>query len=428
MKSFLWKARKLKIESDQLRFDKNMIPKYCHLVGIRRFAILRIPSIPPLQGSSCTPLHPHISRMFKREIHFASTYPWDSDRKLEIPKVELPEVKEAQKKFSEGRISEAEFLLQRASDILQPALGQNNPLVQNIADSIFSIQLLQGKFSSSEQLALQTAKSLEKDLEKQNEESIKFHIHTLEKVVFSYFRQFKLDEALGFCGSIVQVCKPREKWFLSLASALNQMGCIYVNKGRDYYGEGELCFLQAIKMLNELEKDPSLHKSTILNNLGGICHLLDDKTKAKELYNVAMEMANKTKQESIEIQEIKADILRNLGEVHMDSREFKEAEKVLEQSLEHYDKFIDSNSSPKLASTLLVLATVFDQQNNSIYAEGIYKKCIQILERLKGQSIETNQRIEVDLQKAYKNFGTLLKSRGRTVEAQQLLDKLEQKA
>jgi len=175
------------------------------------------------------------------------------------------------------------------------------------------------------------------------------------------------------------------------------------------------------------KKDPSLHKSTILNNMGGICHLLNDKPKAKELYNVAMEMATKTKLESIEVQEIKADILRNLGEVHLDIGEFKEAEKVLEQSLEHYDKFIDSNSSPKLASTLLILATVFDQQSNSLYAEGIYKKCIQILEKLKGQSIETNQRIEVDLHKAYKNFGALLKSRGRSVEAQQLLDKLEQK-
>jgi tetratricopeptide (TPR) repeat protein len=142
-------------------------------------------------------------------------------------------------------------------------MGHTSPLIQETVDSIYSLQNAQGKYSAAEKLAFQAFSALHLNLEtKKDEKSLFSYVNALQRLIASYIAQQKWDEALGFCSSIQEICKPREKWFLEISIALNEMGNIFVSKGADFLQQAEECYQQSMKIFEEFEKNPHIQKGT----------------------------------------------------------------------------------------------------------------------------------------------------------------------
>jgi hypothetical protein len=77
-------------------------------------------------------------------------------------------------------------------------------------------------YSHAEQLAFKILSTAEKQPELKPD--------AIQRLVKVYSLQNKFDEAVGFCGSLVELCKEQKDW-TQLSNALLMMGNIFLQRG-----------------------------------------------------------------------------------------------------------------------------------------------------------------------------------------------------
>jgi len=303
----------------------------------------------------------------------------------------LSEIREAEEKLKIGKYKDVEAMYKRSEDILQ-TLGPKNPLLKRLHSKILSLYLTQDKYLEAEKYSLKILQNVESNLES---------IQVLKSLISCFKGQKKWDEAIGFCGELTEKAKTANIQE-EVVNSLVQISSIYLLRGDHQLARK--CCTQALKSLEDYDKQPSELKAMALNTMGHILFDMKQYKAAEEFCQLALEILEKLEPVN---EELKAELLSNLAEVKTEEGDFRKAEEYLEKVISIFERVIGTKNR-KVANSLCQLAKVYHKKKNFLFAEGLYKSATNMMETLG---------MVPELKTTYENMAQLFEQIGRHSEA-----------
>jgi len=357
--------------------------------------------------------------------------------------INFPEWNEALDKAKQGNLTEAANLLEKTLDKMKGTFQEDNPAYIQVLDRLWKVYINASNFPKAEQLAFKLLAIAEK-LPKPNipvittlaeqaklatttppdYESNMLNAYARIEIVFR--QQGKYDEALNWANKMVDNTR-YEKNMRGLGYALMEQAVCYLRKAHSTTCEpnGLKHCQQTLVILDQYIKYDDPMKVRALSNLANYYYSIKSFDKADQFYKKGLDAAEKMRTDVVHIEE-KADLLGNMGELKIDQKEFKKAEELLEQSLKLFEKLYETKTEPqyKIFITLHNLARAFQGQMNHTYAEGLYKRCIDLADKLaKIGSFPVSNELEIRTGRMYYDYSLLLKEKNRTTEANTMEEK-----
>jgi len=357
--------------------------------------------------------------------------------------INFPEWNEALDKAKQGNLTEEANLLEKTLDKMKGTFQEDNPAYIQVLDRLWKVYINASNFPKAEQLAFKLLAIAEK-LPKPNipvittlaeqaklatttppdYESNMLNAYARIEIVFR--QQGKYDEALNWANKMVDNTR-YEKNMRGLGYALMEQAVCYLRKAHSTTCEpnGLKHCQQTLVILDQYIKYDDPMKVRALSNLANYYYSIKSFDKADQFYKKGLDAAEKMRTDVVHIEE-KADLLGNMGELKIDQKEFKKAEELLEQSLKLFEKLYETKTEPqyKIFITLHNLARAFQGQMNHTYAEGLYKRCIDLADKLaKIGSFPVSNELEIRTGRMYYDYSLLLKEKNRTTEANTMEEK-----
>jgi len=357
--------------------------------------------------------------------------------------INFPEWNEALDKAKQGNLTEAANLLEKTLDKMKGTFQEDNPAYIQVLDRLWKVYINASNFPKAEQLAFKLLAIAEK-LPKPNipvittlaeqaklatttppdYESNMLNAYARIEIVFR--QQGKYDEALNWANKMVDNTR-YEKNMRGLGYALMEQAVCYLRKAHSTTCEpnGLKHCQQTLVILDQYIKYDDPMKVRALSNLANYYYSIKSFDKADQFYKKGLDAAEKMRTDVVHIEE-KADLLGNMGELKIDQKEFKKAEELLEQSLKLFEKLYETKTEPqyKIFITLHNLARAFQGQMNHTYAEGLYKRCIDLADKLaKIGSFPVSNELEIRTGRMYYDYSLLLKEKNRTTESNTMEEK-----
>jgi len=332
----------------------------------------------------------------------------------------LPSLKNVKTTLPKVKLTELAFQYSRALDILSNSMGLTHSMSLEVLKILFLVELDAGHFQKCETIAWQMLNNLEgkNDTEATPEKNREI-VACLHRIALWYRRNERFDEGIGMLGQAIESCK---KWKFEdlLQDSLLKMGVLYLEKSELFLGEQ--CFQQTMQMSSQIRDDihPSIRMDTYqsaLNDLGCLNFEKKDYSKAETMWETALGVSSNHSNESH-----KADILANLGELHLFEKNFKKSQSFLQDSIKIYEK--NPTNSTKFVSALHILANLYQLQNGVMYAEGLYKTALNLLEERGKFNPFFDSQTKKEWNSLCKDFINLLVPRGREVEAETIRKKM----
>jgi tetratricopeptide (TPR) repeat protein len=394
-----------------------------------------------------------IAARAQRKVHVLSSdieKRWMVNVPFPVPKKEkydneiaFPEWNEALEKAKQGNLTESANLLEKVLDKMKGTYQEDNPAYIQVLDRLWKVYINSNNFTKAEQLAFKLLAIAEK-LPKPNipvittlAEQAKLAtttppdyesnmLNAYARIELVYRQQGKYDEAITWCNKMVDNTR-YEKNMRGLGYALMELAVCYLRKAHSSTCDpnGLKHCQQTLVILDQYIKYDDPMKVRALTNLANYYYSIKSYDKADQFYKKGLDAAEKMRPEIVPVEE-KAELLGNMGELKVDQKEYKKAEELLEQSLKLLEKVNEGRTEPnyKIFVTLHNLARAFQGQMNHTYAEGLYKRCIDLADKLeKTNAHPVKNELDAKTGKMYYDYSTLLKEKNRTAEANQMEEK-----
>jgi len=358
-------------------------------------------------------------------------------------KIDIPEWNQALEKAKQRNFTEAANLLEKTLDKMKGSHPEDSPAYIQVMDRLWKVYINANNFTKAEQLAykllaiaeklpkpsipvIQTLAEQAKLATTTPPSSESNMLNAYARIELGYRQQGKYDEALNWTNKMVDNTR-YEKNMRGLGYALMEQAVCYLKKAHSSTCEpnGLKHCQQTLVILDQYIKYDDPMKVRALSNLASYYYSIKSFDKADQFYKKALDAADKMRPEIVATEE-RADVIANMGELKVDQKEFKKAEELLEEALKLYEKAFEGRTEPsfKIFLTLAHLARAFQGQMNHTYAEGLYKRCIDLAEKLeKTGAYPVKQELDAKIGKMYYDYSTLLKEKNRTTEATQMEDK-----
>ena len=181
-----------------------------------------------------------------------------------------------------------------------------------------------------------------------------------------------------------------------------------------------------------------------MNNLGSVLHKRQLLPPAVEFYNQALDLVETLRPSpkkdnkkqptqpttelspaAKEVEIEKGKILANMAELFLDMKEYFKAEEYTNKALGILEPAA-GEGDPLVTETIFLLARIYQQRQQYVYAEGVYHNLIGTLERslLQSTSGQKKETLKEQLKTVYKNYISVLQSRQRYTEADFVQQKL----
>ncbi|PRP85465.1 hypothetical protein PROFUN_06834 [Planoprotostelium fungivorum] len=384
------------------------------------------------------PLHridQRITLQCKRPLH--SLRP-EIVRPQRTDQVHLEEVSEAMDNIHKGRFGEADDLLKRASAFLNGKVPQDDPALIDIFDARYHVLLAQGKTTEARSLAFKQLEYIE------NSSKSDVTTSTLRKIIHCYNELAEYQEAQGICGNLVEnsmkLPQGRSR-DLTSAAALIEMGNILRHQDATSK-QAEKCFGQAIKKLTgsaetaSQQNDVDHLRARAINGMGMHYLSVGQPVAAENFFITCLLDLEKSMAPSFTTEKERAKIVSNLGEVFTSRKEWDKAKEYYERTLKILEGREQKEGEKKeeptygrpssskdflIAETLRLLANVHQNNNRSMVAEGLYRTCIVMLQKIPHLHREGKK----TLKNTYEGYSNLLNVMGRKKEAHEMREKME---
>lgn len=389
----------------------------------------------------------------RREFHVLTSdieKKWIVNVPFPVPKKEkydqeinVPEWNDALNQAKQGNLTEAGNLLEKTLDKMKGTFQEDHPAYIQVLDRLWKVYLNANNFTKAEQIAFKLMSIAEK-LPKPNipvittlAEMAKLAtttppdyesnmLNAYARIELVYRSQGKYDEALTWTNKMVDNTR-YEKNMRGLGYSLLEQAVCYLKKAHSSTCDpnGLKHCQQTLVILDQYIKYDDPMKVRALTNLANYYYSIKSFDKADQFYKKALDAAEKMRPEIVPLEE-KGSLIGNMGELKVDQKEYKKAEELLEQSLKMLEKAFEGKSEPqfKIFLTLHNLARAFQGQMNHTYAEGLYKRCIDLADKLeKTEAYPVKNELDAKVGKMYYDYSTLLKEKNRTTEAEQMEEK-----
>jgi len=357
--------------------------------------------------------------------------------------INIPEWTEAIDKAKQGNLSESANLLEKTLDKMKGTFQEDHPAHIQVLDRLWKVYLNMNNFTKAEQVAFKLLSITEKlpkptipviltlaEMQKlattSPVETESNMLNAYARIELTYRQQGKYDEALSWTNKMVENTR-HEKNMRGLGYSLLEQAVCYLRKAHSSISDpnGLKHCQQTLVILDQYIKYDDPMKVRALTNLANYYYSIKSFDKADQFYKKALDAADKMRPEIVPIEE-RAGLLGNMGELKIDQKEFKKAEDLLEQSLKLYEKVHEGKTEPsyQIFLTLHNLARAFQGQMNHTYAEGLYKRCIDLADKLEKSNVyPIKNELDIKIGKMYYDYSTLLKEKNRTTEATQMEEK-----
>ncbi len=275
-----------------------------------------------------------------------------------------------------GKLREAFAQIQRALEVREKVLGQDDVEVATTLDTVAFFYYSMGDYARCESLLKRALDIKEKKLEASHPDIAQ----TLNSFGLVLSDKGDYTKAVTFYQRALQI---REKSLGAnhpgVATTLNGLATLYIDTAD--YTKSESLLLRALEIYEKIYGPNSPNSANELNNLALLYSKKGDYDKAEEFYKRAFEMNKKLlppEHPSIAMS------LNNLATIYQQENDLAKAKEFFERALVIREKVFGSDS-PDVAQTLYNLGTVHYETGDFKNAGQVFMKSLDILEAKLGK-------------------------------------------
>ena len=201
------------------------------------------------------------------------------------------------------------------------------------------------------------------------------------------------------------------KGLIDLAEPLETLGQLYVKMGR--YAEAEPLYRRSLAILEKFDYAESTDAAKLYRTLGDLYAIQRRYAEAEPIFRRSLELYEKY---AVGAHPEPANTLNNLAMMLFESQgQNADVESLFIRALKIYEELekILGEAPPSMASTLNNLASWYMNQHRYAEAEGMFQRCLKIMEKQLGRK-------HLDTSVAMNNLADLYQTSGRSEEAEPL--------